>query len=474
MLRDNPILFFISHLEFTNHAIVILCSHKVCEDIMKHIPFFKLQRQYNRIGVPFFTQLRNEYGDVVATRVPILGQQYWLFHPYDVYQALIKHDDQFKKSSFIQSRTRSSFGNGLLMSEGDVWKKHRRLMQPHFHHVYVTGYGERMVHHAQRLAQQWEQVDTINIDAEMHALAFNIIVDVLFSADASDSTDEISVAMHDLGAGLEAQGRSLLIALMPDWMPVPILQRKRRGERLLHEMVQAMISSRREQGQANAPQDLLSMLVFSHDEDTGETMSDSQIHDELVTMYIAGHETTALLMGWTWAMLSKHPDVEAKLHEELDTVLGGNTPTVEGLSQLTYTNWVIKETLRLYPPAWFFLRETTDTVILRNNTLEAEKICVFVSYATHRDERYFENANEFIPERWADDFEKTLPKGAYFPFGMGKRTCIGNGVALLEAQLVLATLAQQYRLELLDEPQVTKNGLTLAFRHPVKMRVIKR
>lgn len=441
---------------------------------MYHIPFFQLQSNYSKIGVPYFEQMRDEHGDCITSRVPLLGRQYWLFHPYDVYNGLVKQADKFSKARIIQNRTAGSFGNGLFNSEGDTWRTHRKLMQPHFHHVHIQGYGERMVVQAQRQAQRWETSDTVMIDTDMHALAFNIVVDLLFSADASDSTDTVATAMHDLAAGLEAQGRSILLNFLPDWTPVPVLQRKRRGERVLHDMVQEMIDTRRAGDAANAPRDLLSMLVFSRDEDTGDTMDDKQIHDELITLYIAGHETTALLMGWAWAMLSKHPDVEAKLHAELDSVLAGKAPTVEDLPKLTYTNWIIKETLRLYPPAWFVMRETTEPVTLRNNELDEGRIVVFLSFVTHRDERYFENAIDFIPERWDNDFEKSLPKGAYFPFGMGSRVCIGNGLALMEAQLVLATLAQQYRLELLNEPQITKNGLTLAFRQPVKMRVHRR
>jgi len=189
---------------------------------------------------------------------------------------------------------------------------------------------------------------------------------------------------------------------------------------------------------------------------------------------IAGHETTALLMSWVWTLLSKHPEIEANLHQELDSVLAGKAPTIEDLANLPYANWIIKETLRLYPPAWFFMRETQNEVSLRDDTLEKGKVCLIIPYATHRDPRWYDKPDAFIPERWDNDFEKSLPKGAYIPFGLGARVCIGNGLALLEAQLVLATLAQRFRVELVTKPEMTKNGITLGFQHPVTVRLHQR
>jgi cytochrome P450 len=235
-----------------------------------------------------------------------------------------------------------------------------------------------------------------------------------------------------------------------------------------------MIAERRAIGEADSPPDLLSMLLFTRDVDTGEQMDAQQIQDELVTLFIAGHETTAVLLAWIWVLLTKHPEVETLLYEELVTVLNGRSPTLDDLSQLLYTQGIVKEALRLYPPAWFLFREPAEPITIEAGTIAAGSILFLFPYTVQRDGRTFANATSFCPERWVDGFERNLPKGAYFPFGMGSRVCIGNGFATMEAQLLLATIAQRFHLEAIDEAHIVSGATTLGFAKSVRVRLQER
>jgi cytochrome P450 len=213
------------------------------------------------------------------------------------------------------------------------------------------------------------------------------------------------------------------------------------------------------------------MLLFTRDAETGEQMSDQQIQDELVTLFIAGHETTAVLLAWIWVLLSKHPEAVATLHEELERVLNGRSATLTDLPQLPTVEGIVKEALRLYPPAWFIFRELAEPIEIEAGLLAAGSILFLFPYTVQRDGRYFDNPTAFRPERWADGFERSLPKGAFFPFGMGARICIGNGFATMEAQLLLATIAQQFHLQILDEPEIVSGATTLGFENHVRAKV---
>ena len=317
---------------------------------------------------------------------------------------------------------------------------------------------------------QWQDGATIAIDEMMHALTFTIVIDALFSADVSETIPLVQQAMHDLGQGLAKQNQSILLSLLPDWVPAPALQQKRRGAQALGQLVRQMIAERRTLGQAKSPPDLLSTLLFTQDEETGETMSDQQLRDELVTLYIAGHETTAVLLNWTWVLLSQHPDIAIELQAELAEVLQGRSPTFDDLPQLPLTTAIIKEVLRLYPPAWVIFRETSSDLTLCDEVIPSGNAVALFPYAVQRDGRWYEEPLAFRPARWLAGIEQSLPKGAYFPFGLGPRTCIGNGFALMEAQLILATMAQQFRLQQLSEARMAP-AITLSFAEPVQMRL---
>jgi cytochrome P450 len=434
----------------------------------------QLQKQYRQYGPGFPRRLQQSYGDLFRVRMPLLSPIYFALHPDHVYAVLSQPRPPLEKPTFMRRALQSSFGNGLFTSQGDFWRRQRRLMQPAFHHARIARYAAQMTGHAQKTIDGWEDGQIVSIGEAMHQLTFTIVMDALFSTDeAAANTAVVHQAVRDLGQGLAAFSRSLSLSFLPAWTPLPALRQKRRGERALAQCVRQMIAERRALGEAASPPDLLTTLLFAHDEETGAGMSDRQLQDELITLYIAGHDTTAILVSWAWVLLAQHEPVAARLTAELSQTLSGRPPTAADLPQLPYTQMIVKETLRLYPPAWYLFRQAASDLALAGEPIPDGAIIFLMPYTTQRDGRWFAEPDSFQPERWRDGFEKSLPKGAYFPFGLGPRTCIGNGFALMEAQLLLATIAQQFRLEQLTEAKMDDTP-TLGFAAPVQMRLHKR
>ncbi len=441
---------------------------------MQQISLLQLRRWQKQLGPDFILQAQQQAGDLFTVKIPFFPRLFFVLHPTHAYDVLVKQATKVIKPTMILRTIQSSFGDGLFTSQGELWRRQRKLMQPAFHHGRISRYADRMVQFTQTMLAGWQAGKVLRVDEAMHALTFTIVVDALFSADATGETAVIHHAMRDLGQGLTAQSLSFVLALLPDSFPHPVLRQKQRGASELKRAVTDLIQKRLQLGEANSPADLLSTLLFTHDAETGEQMSQAQVQDELVTLFIAGHETTAVLLQWAWVLLAKHPQAEQKLYEELHQVLNGRSPTFADLPNLPYTNAIVKETLRLYPPAWFLFRQTVEPVELDGETIPPKNILFLMPYATHRDARWYTNPTRFDPERWENDLEHRLPKGAYFPFGLGPRICIGNGFAHMEAQLLLATIAQQYHLELLDEPTITPGSATLGFAQPVRVRLHRR
>lgn len=441
---------------------------------MKHMPFLELRQLQQQFGPDFILHAQKQYGDLFMVHIPLMPRLVFALHPNHNYELLVRQASKVGKPALIRRAIGSSFGNGLFSSDGELWRQQRKLMQPSFQHGRIAAYASLMVEQTQNMLTKWQDGQILFIDEAMHALTFTIVVAALFSGDASQKTDHISQAMTDLGQGLTAQSLSPILGILPDWAPHPVLRQKRRGANALKQAVTALITERRQLGEANSPIDLLSTLMFSRDATTNQPMSDQQLQDELVTLFIAGHETTAVLMDWVWVMLSHHPEVEARLHTELDGVLQGRLPIFSDLPHLPYTGQVIKETLRLFPPAWFIFRQTIQPLSLDDWSIPKGAICFLFPYAVQRDGRWYGQPEQFQPERWTENGEQSLPKGAYLPFGMGARVCIGNGFAQMEGQLLLATIAQQYRLEALDQPRVPPGATTLSFAKSVRVQLHKR
>jgi cytochrome P450 len=373
-----------------------------------------------------------------------------IYHPDAIEELLVTRARDFIKSPGVQL-LRPLLGNGLLLSEGDTWLRQRRLVQPAFHRQRVAGYGDVMAAFAERHVAAWKDGDIIEAYAEIMALTQAIVGKTLFDADVSGDAHEASQAAKVLAEDFGARLASL--RLIPDWLPTPRNVRSRRAIRRLDAIVHRIIAERRSSPADRG--DLLSMLVHAQDADDGSRMTAQQVRDEAMTMYLAGHETTAVALSWTWYLLAQHPDAEARLADELREVLGGRAPSVADLPRLTYTAMVVTESMRLYPPAYGIGRQAVRATEIAGHAVAPKDIFIAPTWSVHRDRRWFEEPEVFRPERWEGDLAQRLPRFAYFPFGGGPRQCIGNSFAQMEAVLILATIAQRFRLSLVPGQRIT-------------------
>ncbi len=405
-------------------------------------------KEFRRDPLSFLTGVAQQYGDVVGMR----------YYKYRVY--ILNHPDDIETV-------------GLLTSEGDFWLRQRRLAQPAFHRARIAGYAETMVRFAERLIDGWRPGETLDVHHEMMQLTLAIVAKTLFDADVTGDAKEIGEAL-EVVVRINLDPRRLLF--VPPWLPTPANLAMKRAVRRLDRVIYRIIAERRANGRDTLADrgDLLSLLLHAQDDD-GSRMTDVQLRDESVTLFLAGHETTAIALSWTWWLLAQHPEAEAKLHLELAEVLGGRAPVFDDLPRLRYTEIILTESLRLYPPAWSTVRMATENCEIRGYTIPAGAGVAMSQYVVHRDPRFFEAPDEFRPERWADGLAKRLPKFAYFPFGGGPRVCIGNSFALMEATLILATIAQKYRPRLVPnqivEPQPS---ITLRPKHGIRVLLEKR
>ncbi len=381
------------------------------------------------------------YGDIVV--FPIGSERIFsLSHPDYIEQVLVTSNRQFVKSRGLKYAKRI-IGEGLLTSEGEFHLRQRRLIQPAFHRRRIAQYAQVMVDYAARTRARWQDGITLDMHEEMMRLTLAIVAKTLFDADVESEAAEIGEA---LTASLQMFKRlNQPFGEMLDRLPLPSNRRFRQAEERLDATIYRIIEERRASGRDHG--DLLSMLLQAEDDDR-TPMSSQQVRDEAMTLFLAGHETTANALTWTWYLLSQNPAVEAKLQAEVDAVLGKRRPTVEDLPQLSYAEKVVTESMRLYPPAWVVGRETVDDYMLDGVRLPAHSVILMSQYVVHRDPRYFFEPNQFEPERWTPEFKAALPRFAYFPFGGGPRVCIGEPFAWTEGILLLATLAQQWQMRL--------------------------
>jgi cytochrome P450 len=393
--------------------------------------------------IPFLMRLAREYGDLPQFRL-LSYPAYLLNHPDLVRDVFITQQGKFVKSLALQ-RARILLGEGLLTSEGDFHRRQRRLTQPAFHRERLNGYAQAMTECAERACSRWRDGAILNISEEMMRLTLDIVARTLFSADIESQAPEI-------GEALTTVLKMFRLLLLPfaeylERLPLPPVRRFEKARARLDATIYALIDERRKSGRDAG--DLLSMLLLAHDEEgDGGGMSDTQVRDESMMLFLAGHETTANALTWTWYLLSQNPDCEERMHQELDTVLGGRVPTVADLPSLRYTEMVFSESMRLYPPAWAIGRMAKDECELGGMKIAAGSICLASPYVMHRDARWFPDPERFDPERWTPEAREKRPKFSYFPFGGGARVCIGERFAWMEGVLVLATIAQRWTLRL--------------------------
>jgi cytochrome P450 len=419
--------------------------------------------EFLKDSLGFVQQIAHEYGDVVKFNIGPFTT-YLLNHPDYIHQVLVTDAKKFQKSFIFKLILSKYLGNSLVSSDGDFWKKQRKLMQPAFHHNRIQSYAQTMVDYTVKLMEDWD--DEVDIDVEMMNVTLRIAGKTLFDADieeAGDVQEAMNLFQETLGKAVKSP------PILPDWLPTQDNRNRKRINQMLDNVVLKIIAERREQGNEDRG-DLLSMLMQATYED-GEHMSDKQLRDEVLTLFIAGHETTAIALSWSLYLLATHPEAEQKIMEELDTVLGGRLPEMRDMPRLTYTNMVIQEAMRLYPPAWQTQREALEDVEIGGYTIKKGSTIMVSPFLTHRDARWWENPDEFIPERFAPE-NMEQHKYAYFPFGGGPRICIGNQFAMMEAVLVLATLMQRCTFTLAPGQDIQPAPLvTLRSTNGIKMWV---
>jgi cytochrome P450 len=396
----------------------------------------------------YFTFCAREYGDVTRLRLG-LYDAYLFNHPDLVDEVLRKQRENFIKHRFFWRHVTAIFGTGLLTSEGEFWLRQRRLAAPAFHPDRIANYGDVMVSYTDRLVDGWRDGETRNVHDDMMRVTMEIVSKTLFDADVESDADE-------LGRAFEIVLREIAVRFrrpfkIPDWVPTPGNLRYRRGIRRLERLVFRILGERRADPHDRG--DLLSMLMSARD-DEGKAMSDGQLRDELVTLFLAGHETTAIALSWTWHLLSQHPLVKDRLVKELFDELDRRPATVGDLPRLPFADAVVKEAIRLYPPAYVLGREALADCEIGGWRIPAGATVFMSPWVMHRDPRWFGSPEKFLPERWLDGLAARLPRFAYMPFGGGPRVCIGDRFAMMEAVLILATVARRYRLERVSDDEI--------------------
>jgi cytochrome P450 len=414
----------------------------------------------------FYLRCAREHGDCVSLRFG-LKRIFFVNHPTLIEQVL--HSRNFTKHYALRMN-RLLLGNGLLTSEGDFWLRQRRLIQPVFQRERILSYAPDMVAYAQRQIDAWRDGEVRDMHSEMRQLTLAIAAKSLFGADVTGQSEEVGHALHD-AMGTFTQ-RFFRVFRIPERVPTPGNLRIRRAVGRLDAILYGLINQRRSEGEQK---DLLSILLHARHESDGTGMTDRQLRDEAMTLFLAGHETTALALSWGWYLLAQHPDAVAELEAELRDVLGGRAPTVADLPRLRYTEMVVQEVMRLYPPAYAIGRQAIESCTIGEYTVPAGGTVLTSQWVVHRDPRFFDDPERFYPGRWADGLAKRLPRYAYFPFGGGQRVCIGNTFALMELPLVLATIAQRFRFALTPGLTVRpRPQLTLQPDRPIQLKLLAR
>ena len=416
----------------------------------KGIPLFGSVFEPKGDSIRYLTKCTREYGDIVFFR--FLGvPACYTSRPEYIESVLVTQSNNFVKSKDYRAMRRV-LGNGLLLSEGDFWRRQRKLIQPAFHQGRITAYAQIMIDYTQRMLASWSDGQALDMHEAMMRLTLGIVAKTLFDADVSHEAEGVDAALTVLmGKFLRQAGMALLL---PTWVPLPTSQLLKRAVGRLDKVIYGIIEQRRASGQLSG--DLLSAFLQAQD-DEGVGMTDRQLHDEIMTLFLAGHETTANVLSWTWLLLGQNPETEQKLIEELERVLGGRVPTPADLPQLVYTDMVLRESMRLYPPVWVIGRRALASFRLGEYEIPADTNMLISQYLMHRDARYFPEPEKFVPDRWGAGNARTaaLPRFAYFPFGGGPRVCIGAGFAMMEAVLLLATIAQKFQIQISPEEKVS-------------------
>ncbi len=421
-----------------------------------------------------YVRAREQYGDIVHYHIasrPI----FLICHPDDIKYVLVDNSKNYTKGRGLE-KAKPLLGEGLLTSEGAFWLRQRRLAQPAFHREHIESLAGVMTSVTDAMLQRWERYategTTFDVTDEMMSLTLTVVTRALFNT--ALTPDDIRTVSRALPPLLRwATERVTSIFDFTEKLPTPDNRRRQYYTERLNRIVYGIIEERHRSGKEH--KDLLGLLMAARDEDTGAMMTDQQLRDEVMTIFIAGHETTALLLSWIWALLSWHPDVRRRVEAEVDEVLGGRTPTAADVPRLGYLGMVVNEALRLYPPAWVVLRSPIRDDKIRGYRVPAGSTIILSPYVTHRHPEFWENPEGFNPARFTPEQARARHKYAFFPFGGGPRLCIGNNFAITEATLVAAMVCQRYRVDLVPgHPVEPELGFTMRVKNGLPVRLARR
>jgi cytochrome P450 len=419
--------------------------------------------------VGFISRLSSTPGDMTHFRMA--GRDtYLLKHPDLIREVLGTGDFNYTKGSGL-IRLKQILGDGLITSEGAFHMRQRRLSQPAFHRQRIAAYGRVMSHHARQARDRWHEGQVIDLEMETMRMTMAIVGKTLLNA-------EVEGEAHEIADAVDAMRERFTIAVLPfmslvDKLPLPSNFRFAKAKKRLDDTIYRIIRERRASGADHG--DLLSMLLLARDAEDNSGMTDLQLRDEAMTIFLAGYETITNTLTWTWYLLSQHPEIERKFHQELDEALEGRLPSMEDLSRLPYTQMVLTESMRLYPAAWMIARETMDDCEIGGHSIPAGSVLFMCPFTIHRMPVYFPEPEKFMPERWARGLKESIPRFAYFPFGGGPRQCIGEAYALMEAQLLMATIGQKWKLKMqAGRPVKIQANVTIRPQYGMKMLLERR
>ncbi|MFW6320578.1 MAG: cytochrome P450 [Halohasta sp.] len=444
----------------------------------KGVPVLGNSRQFADDPFAFMDACADAYGDVVGFD---LGPQplYMLTNPRDIERVLVGEASSFPKLDLGDDAVDQLLGDGLLTSEGTAWQEKRQRANPAFHSGRISSLAAMMADHTEAMLADWDDGDRVDVHVAVARLTVRIIVSAMFGTDIDpERVEAIQRHLEPLGARFEPDpfGR-----LVPDWAPTKKNREFRAAVDALEAIIDEIVAERRGTeigtggdgaGDGDEPMDLLSILLRAQRH--GEATADD-IRDEMMTMLLAGHDTTALTLTYAWYLLAQHPEVERRLHDELDDVLGGDRPTAADSRRLTYTTNVLNEAMRLYPPVYTLFREAGVDAEFGGYTLPAGSGLMLPQWVVHRSSRWYDDPETFDPDRWSAERSRERPRFAFFPFGGGPRHCIGKQFSMLEATVILSTVAQEYTMEYLGSGELRLRGsLTMHPQEPVAMRLRER
>ena len=432
----------------------------------KGLSLAKALLEFSRTPLEFLLKCNREDGDIVSLSIGS-AKSYIFNHPNLVDEVLSKQNQNCIKDISYRA-LEDVFGDGLLLSHGDSWKYHRRLMQSAFNSDRLSNYATQVVADTDLMLENWRLGEIRDVHREMSLLTAKIIMQAMFGVDATETAEKIVKAVDEIMQQYSHQAETLY--LLPSWLPTFRNWRANEAKKRLNEIVEGVVEQRKQQ----TKDDILSTMLTAEDE-AGNKLSNKELCDEVTTLLLAGYDTTANALTWTLMLLAQNPEVEAKLVAEVQSVLNNRPPTIHDLPQLPYTKMVLKESMRLYPPAWILGRELISDCKIGGYDFNRGTVIYFSQWAVHRDARWFDRPEQFDPDRWADNLEQRLPRCAYFPFGAGARVCIGKAFSMMEAKLILAMIIQKFHFALVsDLPIELLPSFTLRPKQGIKMAIASR